>query len=360
MVPSAVGAGVSDQNRRAVLQRALSEVDAEVAQRRASGDVPGWFETEVEDAYSRLLPSGGSTAVRRALDAVDESAAIDMQVPVGSRRPGGAQVKRVVRASVGWYVRFFAAQTTKFTLAVARALHVVADDLEQLHSEVSPIAPSALEGVVVRFDQRDRWWAGMASSALEGAAGRVLCDDDGGSTTRALRDAGIDAYWIGSDAGRGEDAPAWGPDAKARALHEHLSTLMDDGIAGAVLEDTVQWLGPKHCDELLSLLSAHMRPGAVLVVASLTPQAWDRTCDPLVADLVPGRPLHPATWVHLMRRHGFAGPEVRRGGADMRSQLEAARAAGPDSATALVEVIQQLVPGPDEYVVTASLGDDRR
>jgi hypothetical protein len=46
----------------------------------------------------------------------------------------------------------------------------------------------------------------------------------------------------------------------------------------------------------------------VVVVLSSAPTAWARSLDPVVADLAPGRPLHPETWAHLLTTHGFCDP----------------------------------------------------
>ena len=41
--------------------------------------------------------------------------------------------------------------------------------------------------------------------------------------------------------------------------------------------------------------------------------AWAGTVPPVVADLSPGRPLHPETWAHLLVEGGFQPVEVHRG-----------------------------------------------
>ena len=40
----------------------------------------------------------------------------------------------------------------------------------------------------------------------------------------------------------------------------------------------------------------------------------NRDTDPVEADLAPGRPLHAATWVHLLEGRGFTGARVEERG----------------------------------------------
>jgi hypothetical protein len=103
-----------------------------------------------------------------------------------------------------------------------------------------------------------------------------------------------------------------------------------------------------------------MVSGGVLVVASLTPEAWGRRCDPLVLDMATARPLHAQTWASLMARSGFGYLEVHRGGPDLLSQLHSDGPGAPVVNEGLVEVLETLVGGPDEYVVTGVLGAPSR
>lgn len=344
--------------RRAILAKVLHEVDEEVAVRRASGEVPAGFEQGLDEAFAEVSPGEGSGyLIRQALAVVDQRAAVSFEVPVASRRPGGSFFKRLIRAAVGWYVRFFVSQLTRFALAVARALHVLAEDLEHLRKETSTFWPTLPQGLVAQRPSGERWWGSIAVSAFSGASAPILCADTADlAALRALRGAGIDAYGVRDPRGVSGREATDGLDVRDESLTEHASTLVEGAIGGALLEGSVQWLGPKRSDELLGWLETNMSEGAVLMIASATPQAWSRLCDPLVADLAPGRPLHPETWAHLMERHGFVEPRVHRGGTDLTAGL---RASNHDSASvdpALSEALESLLGGPDEYAVIAVRG----
>lgn len=333
-----------------MLARVRDEIGREAARERGSGVLDADFEERLDRAFAALSPGEGSDyLLRQALEVVDQRAALATQVPVASRRPGGSLFKRIIRAAVGWYVRFFVGQLTGFAIAVARALHVLADDLEHLRDETSPVlavVPESLGGQL----SRDRWWMPLALAVFSDASAPVLCGDAGDLVTlNALHDAGVGAYAVRDGATPGSAAGSGEVDVRDEGLIDHARTLVAGAIGGALLEGSVERLGPRSADELLGALESAMGEGATLMVVSFTPQAWNRRCDPLVADLAPGRPLHPETWAYLMEAHGFAEPRVHRGGTDLAAQLRVSATAPADRA--LVTVLDSLSGGPDEYAV---------
>lgn len=354
------GASPSDRHRSrsAAIATAVAEIDEEVDRKRASGQVPAGFEEELERAFLELSPrDGAGHALRRALDSVDTAAAMDFQVPVVSRRPGGALVKRMVRSAIGWYVRFFMAQVNRLALAVGRALHVVADDVESLRAQISDLKEPMFDYVESPSRHGGRWWTAIASAALSESPGVVLCGDGADhEVLGALREAGIGAYGIDRTGRCLPSAARAGLDMRMDSLMHHVRSLREGELGGAVLEGSVQWLGPLRCDELVSMLGSRLRHGGVLVVSSLTPEAWKRNCDPVMVDLAASRPLHPKTWEYLMSRNGFGDVRVHVGGADLlgqlRSQLQGTRSVDEK----LLPALESLFDGPDEYVVIGTLG----
>ena len=57
-------------------------------------------------------------------------------------------------------------------------------------------------------------------------------------------------------------------------------------------------------EELLDRAVTSLRRGGWLGVISHAPGSWARVAGPVVADLAPGRPLHPETWCHLFELRG--------------------------------------------------------
>jgi len=355
--------GVNIEEGRRALRRAIVEIDEEVARQRASGAVPGDFESELDRMFGELAPREGirDHALRRGVSFVERSAAIDLQVPVASRRAGGSVVKRVVRAAVGWYVRFFVSQFSRFALAVARAFNLVAEDLDRLHEEVSALRPSMPSDIVAHQAPGERWWSSLALSALSGVSAPVLHSECGeGMLIRALRAAGVDAYGLDPYGTSSGLAASSGPHIRCEELTDHLRSLPTGALGGAVLEGSVQVLGARGCTQLMSLLSARIADTGVLLVVSLTPEAWGRVADPLVADLAPGHPLHAETWSYLLTRNGFGRIEVHRGGTDLRTRLQESSGGAPTADENLLGVLGALLAGPDEYLVIGVREADAR
>jgi SAM-dependent methyltransferase len=322
-------------DRRAVLQRALAEIDDEAARQRSAGAVPAQLEADLDRRFAALSPRGGGWGhlLRQSVGVVSERAALDTQVPVASNVPGGATLKRVVRKLVGWYVRFFVAQLARFTTAVARALDLAARDLADVRRALSEVHPPLPDDVVRPTHGGPAWWAQRVLGALARAPGPVLhaeCGD--GVLLGALRDAGIEAYGADPSPEAVAAAAASGLDARLTDAHAELQVTADAGLGGLVLSGSVQWMAPEARTALLADAESAIAPGGVLVVASATPEAWARTAPPVVLDLAPGRPLHSETWAYLLERAGFDVVDVQRGGPELGD-------AG--------------VPGHSEYVVVA-------
>ena len=74
---------------------------------------------------------------------------------------------------------------------------------------------------------------------------------------------------------------------------------------GLLLTGVVDRLRPGAARALAHLAASRLAPGGVVVLVSARPEAAV-AIDPVVADLAPGRPLHPVTWCHLLARYGLS------------------------------------------------------
>ncbi len=119
-----------------------------------------------------------------------------------------------------------------------------------------------------------------------------------------------------------------GLDVRGDDLLSHLGTVPDRALGALVLSGAVDVLPLGLLLQLIDLAAAKVSSGGVLVVVSSAPAAWARSLDPVVADLAPGRPLHPETWVHLLGAHGFTDA-ISHGAPDAAARLEAVPDATP-------------------------------
>jgi len=89
----------SDSDEDAYLARVLSEIEAEVRAKRASGELPARVERELDELFLEFSPSPGARpGLHDALRMVDAATFIDPVVPVGSAKSGGAVVKKGLRS----------------------------------------------------------------------------------------------------------------------------------------------------------------------------------------------------------------------------------------------------------------------
>jgi hypothetical protein len=340
------------------LDEVMAEIDAEVRRRRASGDLPAGLEQELDELFLEFSPVGlqGRARLRETLSLVDGSAYVDIAVPTASNKAVGSYVKRFIRKSLGWYMNFIVAQIVKFAWSVSRMFHVVVDHIEDLEAVVESQKSPDLPGEVVpAAHPGGDWWSGPAVEALVGVTDRVLIGDCGdGSLVGAMVAAGVDAYGVDPSDLVLEPALDRGLDVRAERVLDHLEVVAAEALGGIVLTGSVQWLRPNEREHLLERVATRLCVGGTLVVHSTTPEGWAQSVPPVVRDLAPGRPLHAETWAHLLGTRGFAVTRTVPGGADRRLAHADAGSADADTVNAAVDVINDLLLGPTEYLVVAT------
>jgi hypothetical protein len=256
--------------------RLRREIDEEVRRRKAAGDLPAGFEQELHDAFARRAPRGAIDAdLDDLLRDVEEQSFFDTMAPVGSARPGGAAIKRTLRTALGFYMRHVTTQMGAFAHATGRVLRTLTERLEAVEHQVGGgELPSAVRDALLAAST-DHWgaWRALVERELAGAPGPVLHvrGDDVVDRMRRMSDASLGAIVAGSDV-------------------EHRP------------------LGWKL--RLVSLAGRKAAGDAVVVVLSSAPSAWPSGVSPVVADLAPGRPFHPETWLWLLAREGFVDASV--------------------------------------------------
>jgi SAM-dependent methyltransferase len=293
----------------AFLTQVMADIDREVRRRRASGDLPVRVERELDQLFLEFSPlSGRDGRLTDALRLVDAAAFVDPVVPVGSRQPGGAAIKKTIRSMVLWYMGFVVHQVNQFASAVSRALHATDEQLGDLRRQLdSQRVPPTMVVEVPSVHHGDAWWVGPSVAAFGGAPGRVLhaAAGDGWLVAR-LAERGVDAYGIDPRPGAVDAAVLGGADLREEPVVEHLRAVESAGLGGLVLSGVVDGMTAAERERLLDLVADVLTPGGTLVVHSLTPAAWQAEDAPVAADLSSGRPLRPRTWSHVLAAMGFA------------------------------------------------------
>jgi hypothetical protein len=325
-------------------QRLLDEINEEVRRRRESGEIPADLERELDLVFARFAPVDAlEDDFEQVLTRAEQATFIDTVAPVESSRPVVPYFKKVVRKVVGWYLRYIAHQTTAFAHAITRAVRLLGERVDLLE-EASPVG--------VKDQPASRrplgpGWVERAVDRMKSADGRVAHADAGdGSVVRALVAAGVDAYGID---------PNPQPGASDTELREdevvvHLRALPDAALGGLVLTGCVERLPVGALVKLADLALAKVKPGGPVMVVSVDPRWWAVNVDEVNVDLAPGRPLHRATWEHLLSERGFESVE----GADGERQeglklLPRGNAVMNEN----LAVLNDLLFGPAEYAVVA-------
>jgi len=362
VTPDVPGPGAdppSDASERIrYLDDVMAEIDAEVRRRRASGDLPAGLEAELDELFLEFSPVGlqGRARLRETLALVDGSAYVDIAVPTASNKAVGSYVKRLIRKGLGWYMNFVVAQIVKFAWSVSRMFHVVVDHVEALEAAVETHrSPDLPADAIPVPDPATAWWTAAAIEAVRGVPDRVLVADCGdGTLLGALCSAGVDAYGVDPSDLVLEPALARGLDVRSEGTIDHLRVVAGEALGGMVLTGSLQWLRPNEREQLLELLTTRLVVGGTLVLHSTTPEGWAASVSPVVRDLAPGRPLHAETWAHLLGSRGFAVADPVAGGGDRTLAHVGPEAADAGTVNSAIDVLNELLLGPTEYLVVAT------
>jgi hypothetical protein len=281
------------------LSRIQDEIAEEVRRRRAAGDFPPGLEQELDAMFARYAPAGTSDDFDDVLGAAEAQSFIHADVPTASQRRPLAYVKRVLRKTMAWYVRFIAQQVTAFAGTLTRAVALLGHRVESLE-RVTLVARPPLPAPSVDA-------SAVLVPALTGVRGRVLHAECGtGALVQALVAAGVDAYGVEPVEADAVDAAQSGLDVRVDTALAHLGKLAQAALGGVVLSGCVDWLAPGDVLLLVSTAARALVPGGVLAVTSVGPRA----VSPVVADLSPGRPFHAETWRHVLSQQGLAVSRV--------------------------------------------------
>jgi len=291
------------------LDQVRAEIAVEVRRRRLEGDFDAAKERELERLFHQYAPVQGRTgALGEALRGVDAAAYINPLVPVESNQPAGAVIKKSMRKAGLWYAEWLTGQMTRSVSSIARALHLIDDELTELRARMDLVAVSGAP--VIELEGRsgpESWWTTAATAAVASIEGRVLvaaCGD--GWLVQGLLASQVDAYGIDSRAGKIMEAETAGLDLRDEDLLEHLASVADDRLSGIILTGSTEALLPAQRRTLLDLLAVKLAPRSVVVLHSAHPDAMAGDALPAELDLAGGRPLRPMSWARLLEALGYS------------------------------------------------------
>ena len=296
------------------LQQVLREIDEEVRARRAAGEFPPGMERELDLLFARFAPPTVSgDDLDGLLEAADRTSYIDHHPSTGSSFAPLSLLKRVEWKLLGWFFRFVTQQVTAFAGIVVQSLRLLGRRVEALE-HATPGASPAQRAAAMRSGQAAAVGAlgDVVAAHLRGVRGRVLVAEAGdGTLVRQL--AELDVYGVEPRLELAESASLAGLEVRADDVVDHLRVVDADALHGLVLVGVVDRSPLGVQLHLVERAFEVLADGGRLAVVGTSPDGWGRA-NPIEADLSPGRPLHSATWAHLMEEAGFAGIEVTEAG----------------------------------------------
>ena len=176
----------------------------------------------------------------------------------------------------------------------------------------------------VRREHRPRPSAATASEWADALAGRLPQRPRAGAgrgvrrrrPRRASSSTAASTRTASSRAARSPTTPRPGLEVREDEVLDHLRLVPPDGVGGIVLVGCVDRLGLGQQLALLDAAAHVLAAGGTLAVVTGCARPTALPTEMIAADLAPGRPLHPATWQHLLDRQRLR----RRGGAGSPTQ----------------------------------------
>jgi hypothetical protein len=200
-------------------------------------------------------------------------------------------------------------------LAAWDALRYMAARMERLESRVDPVG-ARLDGPRVPVPEPDvSVWTEVVAGWFEptGRSGPVIVGESGnGALVAALERSG---HRVRGVEPRGREV--WSAFADPRVddgvvlgeVAEFLATAADRSASGVVLVGAVDRLDLPAKLGMLANAVRVVGPAGTVVLLVTDQSRWDGSLPTVARDLVPGRPLHPETWLFLLRRFGVVDPE---------------------------------------------------
>jgi hypothetical protein len=124
---------------------------------------PGYLERVRDQARRLSVRDRDGTDAGAALEALEDLADIDIDVPTASRIRAAVLVKQAIKRLIGWYLGYFGRQLAAFGQAVAhlcemmlRRIVAVEDSTQRLQGEVRRLEErvARLEGLLDRSERR--------------------------------------------------------------------------------------------------------------------------------------------------------------------------------------------------------------
>jgi hypothetical protein len=285
------------------LDRLIGELETEAARRRAEPGYPHDDDARLHFELARRAPRlRPPPAVRAFADRLEEAVSPEVSGPAGAIEVTGSS--RHQRQVVRQHLERIDSRVTSVGLAVAAALRAVAARLDRLEEHMARSEPPTAKTphaspAPAASDTLARWEDRLPDALPRGP--RVLyADAQVEEVVARLRAAGVDAYGVTGVGPR--DRP--GPDVRYGDVLDHLGAVPDGGLGAVLLVGMPEAMRPESIGPLCAELG---RVAGVVVIISEAQWWWRQRLGAVQADLAPGRPLDPDTWLDALHNVAMDG-----------------------------------------------------
>ena len=187
------------------------------------------------------------------------------------------------------------------------------------------------------------------------AGGRVLDVGCGaGDLVKLLVDAGVDAYGVELNDDQATRARSLQLDVVTGDAFEHLKSVDPGSLAAITVIHVIEHLAPADAVWLVDLAHRALRPGGRLVIETPNPMTWAVGANWFHLDPTHLRPVHPLYLEFLTRQRGFDPVELRWLHPAEGALIHPPPADADPALLAVVEKLNELNAGPQDYAVVAT------
>ncbi len=288
------------------MKGASAEIEAEADKRRRQDREIALLELEIEQAWADLAPSEPSSEVvghdGHLLDQTATLAALDPQVPIGSRR-GLRGIKWLIRKLAYWYVRFLTDQFNVFAGVLIRHLRNLETRLGRLEDAAGLPSDQLVPAGWGLLDNPSEPSAEVVAhvAGLAGSGPCLVLSGGEGALVQAISDRGMHTRGVEQDPDRVLVGLRRQVDLRTGNLLAHLVDSEDGEFGTIVLTGSVETLPLKDLIGMINQASLKLKKAGRIVVAVADPAARGR----VESELGSGLGISPVTWRHLLERAGF-------------------------------------------------------
>lgn len=317
-----------DQDGKPDVDALVEELQADVEDRRRTGQYPPGLEEDLAAHLRRLLDRRleppRTVDLRGPLARVEEALPLRRdRIPLGSQRPSGAMLHKAVAKLMARQTQGILEQVQAFADPVELALDALTTAVEDLTREIREELSAQLAAVIERQAANER--APDLAHPTRELAHQELLDCYGEAADRLAGCSPVLDVASGREefvrylTERGLDARSAAPEEVA----EVLARLDDASLGGMLLIQVADRMPAQHVVDVVDLASRKLASGGRVLI---------RTAYPQHEPPAPPRPSHPAWLMFLFQEAGFAAVETewRPGPESPRERLHQVRFTAQD------------------------------